>query len=148
VTASSTQKTKKPAKSKAVTKAKPLTDLNTLPAGTSSARPKRSSFGWDLTGVFLLALGLVLLLGGLGMTHGIILDAILHQLAVWFGLGRLIIPVGLLLAAWLLLSRQRQQEVNFQLVRVVLVELGLIGVLGALSAFAREQVLTVEGARA
>ena len=141
--APSLDKAKKPAKPKANTKAESITDLNALPAKSSSS-PNLSTFSWDLTGVVLLALGLVLLLGGLGMSHGIILDAILFQLAVWFGLGRLIIPIGLLLAGWLLLSRQRKQALNFPLGRVILVELGLIGLLGALSAFARENVLIVE----
>ena len=122
----------------------PLENLNAPPSTSPEPAGKLVSFWWDLAGVFLLALGFVLLLGGLGFTHGILLDAILHQLAIWFGIGSLIIPIALLLGAWLLLSRERQAELEFRLGRVILVELGVLSLLGSLSAFARENILIVE----
>jgi len=145
-TTSINEKAKTTAKSDARIKPKPLESLNASQSTSPGHAGKLVSFWWDLAGVFLLALGFVLLLGGLGFTHGILLDAILHQLAIWFGVGRLIIPVALLLGAWLLLSRERQAELEFRLGRVILVELGVLSLLGSLSAFARENILIVEEA--
>ncbi|HOV31608.1 MAG TPA: DNA translocase FtsK, partial [Anaerolineaceae bacterium] len=144
-TAPKNEKAKTPAGSATRVKPIPIENLNDPPSSSPGFTKKLTSFWWDLAGVFLLALGFVLLLGGFGFTHGILLDAILHQLAIWFGVGRLIIPVALLLGAWLLLSRERQAELDFKLGRVILVELGVLGVLGSLSAFARENILVVEG---
>ena len=143
-TTSKNEKAKTPAKSDARIKPKPIENLDAAPSSSPGFAEKLTSFWWDLAGVFLLALGFVLLLGGLGFTHGILLDAILHQLAIWFGIGCLIIPIALLLGAWLLLSRERQTELDFHLWRVILVELGVLSVLGSLSAFARENILIVE----
>jgi len=131
-------------KTKASSKKLPLQDLNRLEPSGQNQETNWSSFRWDVVGVFLFALGLVLFLGGLGVTKGVILDAILHRLAVWFGVGRIIIPIALLLAAWLLLSRQRKQQINIKIGRIILVELGVLFVLGTLSAFTQENVLSIE----
>ena len=138
------EKAKTPAGTTTRVKPIPIENLNAPPSSNPGFTKKLTSFWWDLAGVFLLALGFVLLLGGLGFTHGILLDAILHQLAIWFGIGCLIIPIALLLGAWLLLSRERQTELDFHLWRVILVELGVLSVLGSLSAFAHENILIVE----
>ena len=80
-TTSKNEKAKTPAKLDARIKPKPIENLDATLSSSPAFAEKLTSFWWDLAGVFLLALGFVLLLGGLGFTHGILLDAILHQLS-------------------------------------------------------------------
>ncbi|HPS32260.1 MAG TPA: DNA translocase FtsK [Anaerolineaceae bacterium] len=103
-----------------------------------------SSIGWDLVGVLLLALGFVLLLAVLGFTRGTILDLILGAARRWFGLGRYLLPLAFLAGGWLLLLWRKNEHSSVSAGRVVLVELGLLFLLGALSAFTRETVLEIE----
>ena len=103
-----------------------------------------SSIGWDLVGVLLLALGMMLLLAVLGFTRGVILDLILGAARRWFGLGRYLLPFALLAGGWLLLSWRKGEHRSISAGRVVLVELGLLFLLGSLSAFSRETVLEIE----
>ena len=103
-----------------------------------------SSIGWDLVGVLLLALGLMLLLAVMGFTRGVILDLILGTARRWFGLGRYLIPFALLAGGWLLLLWRKGERRSISAGRVVLIELGLLFLLGSLSAFSRETVLEIE----
>jgi len=103
-----------------------------------------SSIGWDLIGVLLLALGLMLLLAVLGFTRGLILDLILGAARRWFGLGRYLLPLALLAGGWLLLLWRKGEHRSISAGRVVLVELGLLCLLGSLSAFSRDTVLEIE----
>ncbi|HQK03785.1 MAG TPA: DNA translocase FtsK [Anaerolineaceae bacterium] len=103
-----------------------------------------SSIGWDLVGVLLLALGLMLLLAVLGFTRGLLLDIILKAARRWFGLGRYLLPGALLAGGWLLLLWRKGQHASISAGRVVLLELGLLFLLGSLSAIAKDTVLDVE----
>ncbi|MEL7646086.1 MAG: DNA translocase FtsK [Anaerolineaceae bacterium] len=103
-----------------------------------------SSIGWDLVSVVLFALGFVLLLAVLGLTHGVILDLILGTARRWFGLGRYLLPLALMAGAWLLLSWRKGEPGSISAGRVILVELGFLFLLGSLSAFSKESVLEIE----
>ena len=103
-----------------------------------------SRIGWDLAAVLFLALGLILGLAVLGFTRGVILDLILGSARRWFGLGRYLLPLALFGGGWLLLLWRNGRGAPFSVGRVVLVELGLLCLLGALSAFSGETVLEIE----
>lgn len=103
-----------------------------------------SSIGWDLVGVLLLALGLMLLLAVLGFTRGVLLDMFLTAARRWFGLGRYLLPLALLAGGWLLLLWRKGQRTSVSAGRVILVELGFLFLLGSFSAISRETVLDVE----
>jgi hypothetical protein len=97
-----------------------------------------------LAAVLFLALGLVLGLAVLGFTRGVIPDLILGSARRWFGLGRYLLPLALFGSGWLLLLWRNGRGAPFSVGRVVLVELGLLCLLGALSAFSGETVLEIE----
>ncbi|MFZ3069740.1 MAG: DNA translocase FtsK 4TM domain-containing protein [Anaerolineaceae bacterium] len=103
-----------------------------------------SRFGWDLTGVLLLSGGMILLLGVLGITRGVMLDTIIHNLSRWFGLGRYVVPLVLMVGGWLLLLWRKNQEEQVPVGRVILSELAMLLLLGAFSAFAQDNVLKIE----
>lgn len=98
---------------------------------------------WDFAGLVLLLLGALLCLAVLGVTHGHFVDAGAALLKRWFGVGRFVIAATVFAAGWLLLLWRKRQDAQVSLFRVVLVEVGFILLLGALSAFFDDTVSKV-----
>lgn len=64
-----------------------------------------SRYGWDLLGVALVAFGLILLLGLLGVTSGALVTPLTSFLILWFGLGSYLLVlffiwIGILVIRW------------------------------------------------
>lgn len=62
-------------------------------------------YGWDLLGVFLIAVGLILLLGLLGVTSGVLVTPLTSFLVLWFGLGSYLLVlffiwIGIMVIRW------------------------------------------------
>lgn len=62
-------------------------------------------YGWDLLGVALISLGLILLLGLLGVTSGALVTPLTSFLILWFGLGSYLLVlffiwIGVLVIRW------------------------------------------------
>lgn len=115
-----------------------------IPGENKDQTQRASRFGWDLAGLVLLSGGMILLLGVLGITKGNMLDSIILALSRWFGVGRYIVPVALVIVGWLLLLWRKNQAEQMQVSRAILIELSILLLLGALSAFATESVLVIE----
>lgn len=98
---------------------------------------------WDLTALFLLVVGAILLLALLGITHGNLVDSSVFTLKRWFGWGRFLVAIAIFLAGWILLLWRKSPPEDFKLGRILIIELGLFLLLGVFSAFADDTVSAV-----
>jgi S-DNA-T family DNA segregation ATPase FtsK/SpoIIIE len=98
---------------------------------------------WDLTALFLLVVGAILLLALLGITHGNLVDSSVFTLKRWFGWGRFLVAITIFLAGWILLLWRKSPPEDFKLGRILIIELGLFLLLGVFSAFADDTVSAV-----
>ena len=99
--------------------------------------------GWDFAGLVLLVLGALLLLAVLGITHGRLVDGGAAMLRRWFGFGRFIVAAAVFAAGWLLLLWRKNQARQVNILRVIVVEIAFFLLLGALSAFFKDTVTSV-----
>lgn len=98
---------------------------------------------WDFAGLVLLVLGALLLLAVLGITHGRFVDSGATMLRRWFGYGRFIVAAAVFAAGWLLLLWRKNQARQVNILRVIVVEIAFFLLLGALSAFFKDNVTSV-----
>jgi len=87
----------------------------------------------DLGTIILSALALVTMLGLLGLTHGALVDPWSSLLRRWFGWGSVLIPLTLAVGAVGLLRHRQGSPLIVNWLRVIAIELSLVGVLGLLS---------------
>ncbi len=99
---------------------------------------------WDLAGLAFLVLGSLLFLGIFGFTKGIIIDSIVAFFARWLGWGRFLLPLTLILAGWTLLLVQNSGEYGMRLRKVLVIELGTLLMLGAISALKGDMIEEVQ----
>ncbi len=98
---------------------------------------------WDFAGLVLLVLGALLLLAVLGITHGRFVDSGATILRRWFGYGRFIVAAAVFAAGWLLLLWRKNQARQVNILRVIVMEIAFFLLLGALSAFFKDTVTSV-----
>ncbi len=98
---------------------------------------------WDFAGLVLLVLGALLLLAVLGITHGRFVDSGATMLRRWFGYGRFIVAAAVFAAGWLLLLWRKNQARQVNILRLIVVEIAFFLLLGALSAFFKDNVTSV-----
>lgn len=106
-------------------------------------REKLIRMAWDLAGLTLLLIGSVLLLALLGITHGKLVDSSVYLLKRWFGLGRFLVAGAIFTTGWVLLLWRKSPPDRFNLGRLLMIELGMFMLLGALSAFFNDSVFTI-----
>lgn len=97
-------------------------------------------FGWDIFGVLMMAVGLILFLGVSGLTHGNLLDSIIANLDRLFGYGRFVLPFILFLIGCLGLLWRKGQGKRMSIGQLVMLELAFFTLLGAISAFSGDLV--------
>jgi hypothetical protein len=78
-------------------------------------------FSWDIGGIFLIALSLMLLLALTGLTRGRLLSFFSGQLQTWFGWGSFLFVVATALGGFLLLRRTKE-PLTLKWGRVIAVE--------------------------
>lgn len=110
----------------------------------SSPTDRLKQYGWDVLGVFLLACGLILVLGLLGFTKGSLLDRAIGLIAQWFGFGRFLFALTLLVIGVIVMRWRKfpPKEVNFW--RIIAVELAAFLFIGILSALFDKSLTNVE----
>ncbi|HEY5159195.1 MAG TPA: DNA translocase FtsK [Anaerolineales bacterium] len=89
-------------------------------------------FLWDILGVFLLALGLMTLLGIFGLSGGTILNQWVALLDRWMGWGDLLVVAGLVVCG-LIAFRRSRRELNIHWGQVISLELAVFLTLASLS---------------
>jgi S-DNA-T family DNA segregation ATPase FtsK/SpoIIIE len=90
-------------------------------------------FAWDVLGVLLLALALMILLGWLGISAGKLLSFAVAALRLWFGWGSLLV-IAAACALGLLAFRRSRAPLELDWGRVIAIELAAFLTLAALSA--------------
>ena len=95
----------------------------------------KSSFGrfsWDIGGIILIALALLLLLALTGLTNGRLLSYFSTQLRIWFGWGSFLFVIATALGG-LFLMRRPKESISLRLGRVIAIEFSAFFLLAFLS---------------
>ena len=117
----------------------PTKDKGSLPQQEGSWLDRLNSFRvhferflWDVAGVLLLTIALLILLGISGLSKGTILSTMVGWLKVWFGWGTLLIALAAG-AVGLLAFRRRRESISLSMKQVIALELAFFLTLGVLS---------------
>lgn len=113
-------------------------------AARQAQQAKVSRFTWDMVGLSLLVLGMLLLLGVLGITHGRLIDNATGLMKRLFGYGSFVVAAAVFAAGWLLLLWRKNQAEEVRIGKVVLVELAFFLGLGGFSAFFGDSVEAIK----
>jgi S-DNA-T family DNA segregation ATPase FtsK/SpoIIIE len=111
---------------------------------TISFLTRVSRYGWDVLGVFLLAGGLIVTLGLLGITQGTIVDKLVFRLTQWFGLGRYLLAGSLLLIGAIVLRWRKYPPEKINLGQIIAIELAVFTLMGILSSIFDKSLAIVE----
>lgn len=109
-------------------------------AKRKTQKEKAIRFAWDLAGLFMLMVGAVLLLALFGITQGRLVNSGVYLLRRWFGWGRFMVAGVIFITGWVLLLWRKNPPQKFSLGRLIIVELGMFLLLGALSAIFNDSV--------
>jgi DNA segregation ATPase FtsK/SpoIIIE, S-DNA-T family len=95
----------------------------------------KSSFGrfsWDIGGIILIALALMLLLALTGLTNGRLLSFLSNELQIWFGWGSYLLVIATALGG-LFLMRRPKESISLRWGRVIAIEFAAFFLLAFLS---------------
>ncbi len=90
-------------------------------------------YGWDLLGVLLLAGAGIILLGLLGITTGALVTPLTAFLTRWFGLGRFLVVIVMVIIALHVIRWRKQQPDRIRLGRILGIEFAAFLLLAILS---------------
>jgi DNA segregation ATPase FtsK/SpoIIIE, S-DNA-T family len=90
-------------------------------------------YGWDLLGILLFASAFILLLGIFGITSGALIDPIVRFLTRWFGLGRFLVVIGMIVIGLQVIRWRKQPLESVSLGRILAFELSGFFFLAVLS---------------
>ena len=90
-------------------------------------------YGWDLLGIFLIAGGLILLLGFIGVTSGTLIIPLTRFLTRWFGLGRYLLVVVMIVIGLKVVRWRKNAPETIHLKQIISFELAFFFFIGALS---------------
>jgi len=92
-----------------------------------------SRYFWDFTGVILIALGLILLLSFLGVTSGALITPLTASFSLWFGWGRFLIAVFMILVGMRVLRWHKHPPTTMPIGQIVSLEIAFFLSLGLAS---------------
>jgi DNA segregation ATPase FtsK/SpoIIIE, S-DNA-T family len=101
-------------------------------------------FGWDLLGIVLFTGALILLLGFFGITAGAVITPLVAFLTRWFGFGRFLVVIGLIVLGFQVLRWRKQPLERINLGRILAFEFSGFILLGLLSIINGGSVARVE----
>lgn len=90
-------------------------------------------YGWDLAGVIVFSAALILFLGVTGITKGVLITPISSMLSRWFGLGRFVIVIVMIVIGIYLARWRKHPPEQIALGRIIAIELAIFFTLGILS---------------
>lgn len=91
------------------------------PAADSFLRLLR--YGWDLLGIFLFASAFILLLGFFEITSGALIDPMVRFLTRWFGLGRFLVVIAMIVIGLHVIRWRKHPVDNLSLSRILAFEI-------------------------
>ncbi len=101
-------------------------------------------YGWDLLGVLLFAGALILLLGMLGITTGVLITPLVGFLTRWLGLGRFLIVAAMIAVGLVVIRWRKPPPDKIALGRIVAIEFTAFFMLGLLSIFSGGSIADAE----
>jgi len=81
-----------------------------------------SRYGWDLLGVVLIALGLILFLGLIGLTSGALITPLTYFINIWLGLGAYLLVLFLIWVGILVIRWRKEPLSKFPLRQIISLE--------------------------
>ncbi|MCJ7695987.1 MAG: hypothetical protein MUO40_11270 [Anaerolineaceae bacterium] len=114
------------------------------PGGVIGVLQKFSRFGWDLLGVLLVAVSLILLLGCFGITRGGLITPLVTFLKRWLGLGRFLFTFSLTFLGVIIIRWSNKSPKKVHLGRVIFFEIALVLGLGVLSFVSGTEISKAE----
>ena len=90
-------------------------------------------YGWDLLGLLLVAGGLILFLGLLGVTSGALVTPLAEFLINWLGFGRFLLVLGMVFIGFRIIRWRRKPPVEIPLGQILAFEFAFFCLLGLLS---------------
>lgn len=109
-----------------------------------SAISRLMRYGWDLLGLLLIALGLILLLGSLRITKGVMIDQVDFNLARWFGIGRYLLALVCMIVGGIVVRWRKYPAKKIALGRIVAIEFAVFVFLGLISLINNPTITDVE----
>lgn len=109
-----------------------------------SAISRLMRYGWDLLGLLLIALGLILLLGSLRITKGVMIDQVDFNLARWFGIGRYLLALVCIIVGGIVVRWRKYPAKKIALGRIVAIEFAVFVFLGLISLINNPTITDVE----
>ena len=100
-------------------------------------------FLWDVTGVVFIAFGLLVLVGIIGLSKGILLSRLIEIISTWLGWGNLIVVITAIVGGVLALKHGREQ-IQLNWAQVIYFELASILSLAVLSILGGNSLSQVE----
>jgi len=126
----------KPSSQKEKTKASSKLDgrgLNSI--ATMGKFQKFLPYSLDFVGIVLISMAIILLLGFFGVTSGVIITPLANFLARWFGLGRFLILITLIVIGYKLIRWREKPPEDFNLGRTLAFEFSFFLLLAIFSFF-------------
>ena len=104
-------------------------------------------YGWDLLGVILFALSFILLLGFFEVTTGALVTPLVNFLNRWFGIGRFIAVIAMIVLGYFVIRWRKQPIENIPLGRILAFEFASFFLLAVFSIAEGSLVTDVETGR-
>ena len=105
---------------------------------------KFSKYFLDFIGLLLIASAILLLLGYVGITKGVIVSPLVNWVNRWFGLGKYLIALSLIYLGIILISWHKNPDRKINLGRTILLELSILFLMGILSILSRSDIISSE----
>ncbi len=103
-----------------------------------------SRYAWDLLGVVLIALGLILFLGLMGVTSGLLITPLTSFVSLWLGFGSYLLVLFTIWLGIYMIRRRKRRSSKLPLGQIVALEFASFLILGLLSIINGSSVIEAE----
>ena len=138
------KRSSKPTADKAKAHQKELFGNSDFPEGIKQKFQRFLRYFWDILGVILIASGLILLLGFLGITSGALVAYISNRLLIGLGLGRFLLAIFLIAFGFYMLRWRKQPPEKIRLGKILAFELAFFLLLGLFSITGGNSIVDVQ----
>ena len=76
-------------------------------------------YGWEILGVLLIALGLILFLAFIGITSGAVVDFLDQKFTEWIGIGRYLFAASVIAIGFQVVRWRKQPPQKIELMRIL-----------------------------
>lgn len=108
---------------------------------------KFSKYFRDFIGVLLIAGSILLLLGYVGITNGVIVTPLVNWVNRWFGLGKYLLAFSFIYLGIILIIWHKNPDKKLNLGRILLVEISILVLMGILSIASRSDIISSENGK-